>query len=108
MGKNLRGYLAFAIVGGFVAYTIFGKSGIDVDVQAYQMQINLLEQKIDSIQTENTLLVKEGGILVMSEDTDVFAESIEYLVDLLHEMVDAGNYGGAELVAQRIRELQEV
>ena len=44
----------------------------------------------------------------MSEDTDVFAESIEYLVDLLHEMVDAGNYGGAEVVAQRIRELLEV
>ena len=63
MGKNLRGYLAFAIVGGFVAYTIFGRSGIDVDVQAYQMQINMLEQKIDSIKTENTLLVKEADSL---------------------------------------------
>lgn len=44
----------------------------------------------------------------MFEDTDMVAESFEYLVDLLHEMVDAGNYGGAEVVAQRIREMQEV
>ena len=84
MGKNLRGYLAFAILGGIVAYIIFGKSGIDVDVQAYQMQINLLEQKIDSIKSQNNILVKEADSLeTRISEYDVKINSLNYRINVI-------------------------
>lgn len=84
MGKNLRGYLAFAILGGFVAYTIFGGPDIDVDVQAYQMQINMLEQKIDSIKTKNNLLVKEADSLESRiSQYDIKINSLNYRINVI-------------------------
>ena len=63
MGKNLQAYLLFAILGGFVAYVVFGKPDLAVDIESYRLQITLLEQKIDSIKTQNTLLIKEADSL---------------------------------------------
>lgn len=84
MRNNLRGYLAFAILGGVVAYIIFSKSTIDVDIQAYQTQINLLEQKIDSIKTQNSLLVKEADSLenrISEYDTKI--NSLNYKINVI-------------------------
>lgn len=63
MGKNLQAYLLFAILGGFVAYVVFGKPDIAVDVENYKLQINILEKKIDSIKTQNSKLVLEADSL---------------------------------------------
>ena len=61
--KGLQGYLLFAILGGFVAWMIWGQPKIDVDVESYELKIQLLEQRIDSIQTQNTELKIEADSL---------------------------------------------
>jgi len=61
--KGLQGYLLFAILGGFVAWMIFGQPKIEVDVESYELRIQLLEQKIDSIRTQNTELKVEADSL---------------------------------------------
>lgn len=61
--KGLQGYLLFAILGGFVAWMIWGQPKIDVDVESYELKIQLLEQRIDSIQTQNTELKVEADSL---------------------------------------------
>ena len=43
---DYRGYLFFAILGGFVAYMIWNNPSIDVDIQSYKTQINILQQRI--------------------------------------------------------------
>ena len=63
--KGLQGYLLFAILGGFVAWMIWGQPKIDVDVESYELKIQLLEQRIDSIQTQNTELKVEADSLNM-------------------------------------------
>jgi len=44
----------------------------------------------------------------MFEETDFFTESIEYLVDVVHELASQRQYAEAEVIAQRIRELEQV
>tara|TARA_E500000331_G_C16598319_1_gene430486 strand:+ start:69 stop:434 length:366 start_codon:yes stop_codon:yes gene_type:complete len=56
MSKNLQGYLLFAILGMFVAYMIWGQPKIDVDIKSYELKIQMLEKRIDSIKTQNGLL----------------------------------------------------
>jgi predicted RNase H-like nuclease (RuvC/YqgF family) len=56
MSKNLQGYLLFAILGMFVAYMIWGQPEINVDIQKYELRIQLLERKIDSISDKNRIL----------------------------------------------------
>ena len=51
MSKNLQGYLLFAILGMFVAYMIWGQPKIDVDIKSYELKIQMLEKRIDSIKT---------------------------------------------------------
>ena len=45
--KKLHTYLFWAILGIGLGYVIFGGTKIDVDVEAYELEINLLQQKID-------------------------------------------------------------
>ena len=59
-GRGLQGYLLFAILGGFVAWMVWGQPKIDVDIEAYQIKIDLLEKKVDSLNTKNRLLEKES------------------------------------------------
>lgn len=61
--KNLQGYLLFAILGGVVAWAIWGQQKIEVDVESYQLKIELLEQRIDSISTYNSKLQIEADSL---------------------------------------------
>ena len=61
--KGLQGYLLFAILGGFVAWMFWGQPKINVDVESYELKIQLLEQRIDSIQLQNTELKVEADSL---------------------------------------------
>ena len=63
-GRGLQGYLLFAILGGFVAWMIWGQPKIDVDIEAYELKIELLEKKVDSINSKNSLLEKESDSLL--------------------------------------------
>ena len=60
---DIRGYLLFAILGGFVAFMIWNNPSVDVDIQSYKTQINILQQKIDSISTYNKELKFEADSL---------------------------------------------
>ena len=60
---DYRGYLFFAILGGFVAYMIWNNPSIDVDIQSYKTQINILQQRIDSMQYQNNFLKTEADSL---------------------------------------------
>lgn len=61
--QGLQGYLLFAILGGFVAWMVWGQPKIEVDVESYQLKIELLERKIDSIKVENSGLKVEADSL---------------------------------------------
>ena len=61
--KGLQGYLLFAILGGFVAWMIWGQPKINVDIESYELKIELLEQKIDSINMQNNELKLEADSL---------------------------------------------
>jgi len=63
-GRGLQGYLLFAILGGFVAWMVWGQPKIDVDIEAYQLKIELLEQKVDSLHNKNNSLEKESDSLL--------------------------------------------
>ncbi len=63
-GRGLQGYLLFAILGGFVAWMVWGQPSIEVDVKAYEDRINKLEQKVDSLHTKNTYLELESDSLI--------------------------------------------
>lgn len=63
--KGLQGYLLFAILGGFVAWMIWGQPKINVDIESYELKIQLLEQKIDSINTQNNVLKLEADSLYL-------------------------------------------
>jgi len=61
--SRLQTYLFYAILGMFVGYVIFSKDDIEVDIEAYRVEINLLQQKIDSISTHNKVLKQEADSL---------------------------------------------
>ena len=67
--KGLQGYLLFAILGGFVAWMIWGQPKIDVDIESYELKIQLLEQRIDSIQNQNAELKLEADSLYTRIDS---------------------------------------
>ena len=49
-------YLVCILLGAGLVYFLFNKTDIDVDIKAYQLKIELLEQKIDSIEFQNDSL----------------------------------------------------
>ena len=61
--NTLQGYLLFAILGGFVAWMVWGQPKIEVDVKAYEDRINKLEMKVDSLHTKNVTLEFEADSL---------------------------------------------
>jgi chromosome segregation ATPase len=63
--NTLQGYLLFAILGGFVAWMVWGQPKIEVDVKAYEDRINKLEMKVDSLHTKNTHLESESDSLAI-------------------------------------------
>lgn len=63
VNNNIKGYLLFALLGGIIVWLIWGQPRIEVDVKAYELQIQLLEKKIDSINSQNTALKSEADSL---------------------------------------------
>lgn len=61
--NKLHTYLFWAILGGFVSYMVFKSPDIDVDIEAYNTRINILQQRIDSIEQVNSALVIEADSL---------------------------------------------
>lgn len=61
--RGLQGYLLFAILGGFVAWMVWGQPEIKVDVKAYEERIKNLEKKVDSLHTKNSHLEMESDSL---------------------------------------------
>lgn len=61
--NTLQGYLLFAILGGFVAWMVWGQPTIEVDVKAYEDRINKLEMKVDSLHAKNMHLELESDSL---------------------------------------------
>lgn len=55
-GNQLQGYLLFAILGGFVAWMVFGQEPIQVDIKGYENKIEQLESAIDSSYAANNSL----------------------------------------------------
>lgn len=55
-GNQLQGYLLFAILGGFVAWMVFGQEPIQVDIKGYENKIEQLESVIDSSYAANNSL----------------------------------------------------
>lgn len=62
--NSLQGYLLFAILGGFVAWMVWGQPKIEVDVKSYEDRINKLEKKVDSLHTKNIHLELESDSLI--------------------------------------------
>tara|TARA_X000001316_G_C887877_1_gene10788 strand:+ start:49 stop:423 length:375 start_codon:yes stop_codon:yes gene_type:complete len=60
--RKLQTYLFWAILGIGVGYVIFD-GDIDVDIESYQTEINILQQKIDSINVYNNELKLEADSL---------------------------------------------
>ena len=61
--KKISTYLLFAILGGFVSWTIWNQPIVEVDIKSYELKIQMLESKIDSVKSKNRLLVLEADSL---------------------------------------------
>jgi len=69
--KNLQGYLMFAILGGFVAWMVFGQEPIQVDVKKYEVKISDLEKIVDSTYVVNKGLSNKIAMMTISlEESD--------------------------------------
>ena len=114
--RGLQGYLLFAILGGFVAWMIWGQPKIEVDVESYELKIQLLEQRIDSIKTQNTELKVEAdslNIRISEYDTKInqLNSRIYVIKKQTEQKLDAvDNFGDDELerfFAERYRQYKD-
>lgn len=101
--EDLRGYLFFAIIGGFVAWMVWGQPRIDVDIESYETKINILQQKIDSIVVQNKNLRIAADSL--QAEVNTYTKEINRLKIKINDIqkeaqkqLDAvDNYGWSEL-----------
>jgi chromosome segregation ATPase len=114
--KGLQGYLLFAILGGFVAYMIWGQPKIDVDVESYELKIQLLEQRIDSIQTQNTeLKVEADSLNTRISEYDIKINQLNSRIYVIKKQTEqkldaVDNFGDDELerfFAERYRQYKD-
>jgi len=75
--NKLHTYLFFVILGGFVAWVIFGRDKIDVDVQSYQDKIDSLQVHIDESFEKNEKL--NNQIYLLEEELDLADLKIKQL-----------------------------
>jgi|TARA_R110002153_G_scaffold70951_4_gene186216 hypothetical protein len=61
--KNLGTYLLFAILGGILTWSILNQPIVEVDIKSYELKIQLLESKIDSVRSINNVLKQEADSL---------------------------------------------
>jgi len=64
--KKLQSYIMFAILGGFIAWMIFGQEKIEVDVKGYEVKISNLEKVVDSTYNMNNALTARIGEMTIS------------------------------------------
>ena len=57
--NGLQSYLLFAILGGFVAWMVWGQEPIEVDVKGYETKILNLEKLVDSTYNLNSDLTSK-------------------------------------------------
>ncbi len=72
--KNVQSYLMFAILGGFVAWMIFGQEPIKVDVKGYETKISNLQKIVDSTYTLNnnlTTKIDQQSIKLQESDAKI-------------------------------------
>ena len=114
--KGLQGYLLFAILGGFVAWMIWGQPRIDVDVESYELKIQLLEQRIDSIQTQNTeLKVEADSLNIRISEYDIKINQLNSRIYVIKKQTEqkldaVDNFGDDELerfFADRYRQYKD-
>ena len=114
--KGLQGYLLFAILGGFVAWMIWGQPKIDVDVESYELKIQLLEQRIDSIQTQNTeLKVEADSLNIRISEYDIKINQLNSRIYVIKKQTEqkldaVDNFGDDELerfFADRYRQYKD-
>ena len=114
--KGLQGYLLFAILGGFVAWMIWGQPRIDVDVESYELKIQMLEQRIDSINTQNIeLKLAADSLNTKISEYDIKINKLNSRIYVIkketEKKLDAvDNFGDDELerfFAERYRQYQD-
>jgi len=72
--KKLQSYIMFAILGGFIAWMIFGQEKIEVDVKGYEVKISNLEKVVDSTYNMNNALtarIEEMTISLQKSDAKI-------------------------------------
>jgi TolA-binding protein len=114
--KGLQGYLLFAILGGFVAWMIWGQPKIDVDVESYELKIQLLEKRVDSLNVKNTVLEEQADSLnVKISEYDIKINKLNSRIYVIkketEKKLDAvDNFGDDELerfFAERYRQYKD-
>ena len=114
--SNLSRYLLFAILGGFVTYMIWNNPSVDVDIKAYQTQINILQQRIDSIQSQNNHLQVEAvslnNVLVEYNDKIKTLNRRIYVIkkETEQKLSAIDSFGGSQLqefFTNRYRQLED-
>lgn len=72
--KKLQSYIMFAVLGGFIAWMIFGQEKIEVDVKGYEVKISNLEKVVDSTYNMNNALtarIEEMAISLQKSDAKI-------------------------------------
>ena len=64
--NGLQSYLLFAILGGFVAWMVFGQEPIKVDIKGYESKISDLEKIVDSTYGVNNELSNKIAKMTIS------------------------------------------
>ena len=114
--KGLQGYLLFAILGGFVAWMVWGQPKIDVDIESYELKIQLLEQRIDSIKTQNTeLKVEADSLNIRISEYDIKINQLNSRIYVIKKQTEqkldaVDNFGDDELerfFADRYRQYKD-
>lgn len=101
--QKLTTFLLYAILGGFVAWMIWGQKPIEVDVKPYEDRITRLEQKVDSLHTENTHLeVQSDSLRLRIENSTKRITNLKYRIYVIKKETQAkldsiNNYTGNEL-----------
>ena len=101
--NSIGKYVAFLLLGGLLYYFFFGGDDIDVDIRAYELKIELLEKKIDSIQSQNSALRLEADSLYGRIDTyDSEINKLKVRINVVKKQTQAQldavkNFGNDEL-----------
>jgi hypothetical protein len=75
--KKISTYLLFAILGGIVSWSIWNQQIVDVDIKSYELKIQMLENKIDSVRSKNIILKLEADSL--ASELSSYDEKIDLL-----------------------------